>query len=134
MMKKKLNIIERTFLFAWPYMVLFSLVLFLVTGNFTNYVLSFLLGSLSSLMMNSLEYRIMKRVYEENPDKIRVRQLMVYPIKLLFFGLILYITHTQEGWNIWYAFIGLLTYRIVMFPVALIWANKDHGEGDDADA
>lgn len=131
MTREKRNIIERTFLFAWPYMLLFSLVLYLITHDFNNAVLSFLLGALSSLMMNSLQYRIMKQTFRENPDKIRVRQLMVYAVKLLFFGLILYITHTQEGWTIWYAFVGLLTYRIVMFPVALIWADDDDEEDDD---
>ncbi len=131
-MKNKINIIERTFLFAWPYMVLFSLVIFLITGNFDNYVLSFLLGALSSLMMNSLQYRIMKHLYAHNPEAIRSRQIMIYTVKLLFFGLILFITHSQNDWNVWYAFAGLLTYRIVMFPVALIWANKDDdGDGDD---
>ena len=59
-MKKK-DLIEKIFLFSWPYAILFSLILYLVTQD-VDLLLSFLLGVASSLLMNSLNYRIMKNI------------------------------------------------------------------------
>lgn len=68
-MKQKTNIIERTFLFSWPYAIVFSVVLYLITTNF-DWVISFLLGVFSVLLMQSLNYRIMKKLFKENPKKL----------------------------------------------------------------
>jgi len=123
-MKKK-NLIEKIFLFSWPYGILFSLILYIITQNL-DFVLSFLLGLSSSLLMNSLNYRIMKNVYEKNPDKIKSRHIIMYVVKFLFSALILFITfQNPEEWNIYFTFVGLLTFRIISIPVTLIFANKE---------
>ncbi len=127
---KKINVVERTFLFSWPYAILFVLITYLITKNW-DYVLSFLLGTFSGLLMQSLNYRIMKDLYKNNPEKIKSRQIILYFVKYVFYGLVLYITYQNSSqWNIYFAFVGILTFRIVSFPVVLIFANK----GDDEDA
>jgi hypothetical protein len=122
---QKKNLIEKIFLFSWPYGILFALVLYLITQN-TNYVLSFLLGLASSLLMNSLNYRVMKSIYEKRPEVIQSRHIFMFIIKFLFFALIMYIAYSDpEEWNIYYTFIGLLTFRLISIPVTLIFANKE---------
>ncbi|MDT8336784.1 MAG: ATP synthase subunit I [Candidatus Izemoplasmatales bacterium] len=128
-MKKK-DLIEKIFLFSWPYAILFSLILYLVTQNI-DWVLSFILGTASSLLMNSLNYRLMKNIYKNRPEKIKSRHIIMYFVKFLFFALILFIAYQNpEEWNIYFTFIGLLTFRIISFPVTLIFANKENQEDD----
>ncbi|MBN2540160.1 MAG: ATP synthase subunit I [Bacilli bacterium] len=128
-MKKKMNIIERTFLFSWPYTILFSLVLYLITTNF-DWVVSFLLGVFSVLLMQSLNYRVMKNAFKNDPSKIKSRSIILYLVKYVFYCIILYVALTEPDWNEYLTFAGLFTFRIVSFPVTLIYANK--GEDDDA--
>ena len=127
-MKKK-NIIERTFLFSWPFAFLFSLVLYLITQNF-DFVLSYILGVASVLLMQSMNYRIMKNLYKTNPSRIKSTTIIIYLAKYVFFGIILYVANTDPDWNVYLTFVGLFTFRIVSFPIALIYAKK----GDDEDA
>lgn len=126
---KKTNIIERTFLFCWPIAAIASIVIYLITRNF-NFVVSYLLGVFSVMLMQSVNYRIMKNLYKNNPAKIKSTTIIIYLVKYIFFGIILYVAQSDADWNVFYTFGGLMTYRIVMFPVALIYAKK--GEDEDA--
>jgi len=126
-MKNK-NIIEKTFLFAWPYAIIFSLVVFLITRDFDD-VLSFILGFATSLMVNSMNYRIMKATFVNQPDKIKYRQIFMFIVKYAFMGLILYITYQSDNFNVYFTFVGLLTFVIVSIPTSLIFSQR----GDDID-
>ncbi len=126
---KKANIIEKTFLISWPYAILFSIILYLITQNF-DYVLSFMLGVFSSLLMQSMNYRIMKNLYKNNPRRIKSTTIIIYLVKYVFFGIILYVANTDPEWNVYFTFVGLFTFRLVSFPIALIYAKK----GGDKDA
>lgn len=127
---KKTNLIEKIFLFAWPYAILFSLILYLITRD-KEYLLSFLLGFASSMLMNSLNYRIMKNIYKDKQHLIKKMHIIMYLAKSLFFALILFIAYRYpEEWNIYFTFVGLLTFRVVSLPVTLIFAKKD-GDLDD---
>ena len=121
---QKKNLIEKIFLFSWPYGIVFALVLYLITQD-TNYVFSFLLGLASSLLMNSLNYRVMKSIYEKRPEVIQSRHIFMFIIKFLFFALIMYIAYSDpEEWNIYFTFVGLLTFRLISIPITLIFANN----------
>ncbi len=130
-MKNKLNIIERTFLYSWPYALVFAAVTYLITKNW-DFVLSFVLGTATGLLMNSLNYRVMKNLFKTAPEKIKKTQIWIYIAKIVFYGVILYITNKSDEWNVYFVFVGILTYRIVLYPVALIYAKKDGGAGSDA--
>jgi len=67
---------------------------------------------------------------KNNPEKIKSRTIIIYLVKYVFFGIILYVSHTDPDWNVYLTFVGLLTFRIVTYPVAIISANK----GDDENA
>ena len=125
---KKTNLIEKIFLFSWPYVIVVSLAIYIITQNW-DFVLSFILGAASSLLMNSLNYRVMKNLYKNNPGLIKSRQVLIYFAKVIFYGILLYITHKDPEWNVYFAFAGILTYQIVAFPVTIISARKE-GDGD----
>lgn len=123
---KKTNVIERTFLFVWPIAIIASLVIYLISKD-SGLVVSYALGVLTVLMMQSLNYRIMKRTFKDRPEMIRRYTVFIYMAKMIFYGIILYVAYREPNWNIFAAFGGIMTYRIVMFPVTLIFAKK----GDD---
>lgn len=127
---KKSNIVEKTFLFSWPYAIVFSVVLYAITQNF-DFVISFILGVCSVLLMQSMNYRIMKNLYKNNPEKIKSRTIIIYLAKYVFFAIILYVAYQDPDWNPYLTLVGLMTFTIVTIPVTLIYANK---EDDDKDA
>ena len=127
-MKNK-DIIEKTFLFSWPYAIVFSIVLYLITKNF-DFVISFLLGTLTSLFVNSMNYKVMKSTYKFQPDKIKSRQIWMFIGKYIFMGLILFVTIQSDEYNEYYTFVGLMTFVVVAFPTAIIFSQR--GDADDA--
>lgn len=123
---KKANVIELTFLFVWPVAIVTSLIIFFISRD-GGLVVSYALGVLAVLMMQSMNYRIMKRTFKDNPQNIQRYTIFIYAIKLVFYGIILYVAYSEPGWNIFAAFGGIMTYRIVMYPTTFIFAKK----GDD---
>jgi Mg2+/citrate symporter len=127
-MKHK-NIIERTFLFAWPYAIVFSLIVYLITQNI-DFVISFILGFATSLLVNSMNYRIMKATYQSSPDKIKSRQIILYIAKYAFMAFILYFTYQSDGYNVYYTFVGLFTFVIISIPTAIIFSQRGDEENE----
>ena len=125
---KNRNVIEKTFLVAWPYAILFSLIAYLISSDF-NIVLSFLLGFLTSMMLHSMNYRVMKSTFQSEPNNIKTRQLIMFFTRFVFMGLILYISFTNERFNVYLTLVGLLTFVIVSIPVTLITYSR--GEKND---
>jgi hypothetical protein len=126
---KKANVIELTFLFCWPVSFVAALVLYLISGNW-GLVVSYVLGVFSVLMVQSMNYRIMKNVFKNNPSNIKRYTIFIYIAKFIFYGIILYVAYIEDNWDIFAALGGIMTYRIVMFPTTLIFAKK----GDDDSA
>jgi len=129
-LEKKMNVIEKSFLFAWPYTILASLVIFLIWHE-TNFMLSFILGSASTLLMNSLNYRVLKAAFKFNPASIKSKNIWMYIAKFVFFGVILYISNVNPEWNMYFVAAGMMTFRIVLTPLTLYYAKK--GEDDRLD-
>ncbi|MGD9910508.1 MAG: hypothetical protein AB7U79_07920 [Candidatus Izemoplasmatales bacterium] len=107
-----------------------SLVIYLVTQS-TDDLTSFILGSASSLLMNSLNYRVLKAAFQYQPDSVRLKSISMYIARFVFYGIILFICNTMEGWNLYLAAFGMLTFRIVLIPLTFYYAKK--GEGDRLD-
>lgn len=127
-MKQKTNVIEKTILFSWPYTIVVATGIFLVTSNW-DFVTSFLLGAVASLLMSSWNYRWMKRAYLEAPTLIQRHYILSYVIRFILFGVLLYITATNpESWNVYFTAVGILTYRIVLVPVVLIFGRTEGGD------
>lgn len=130
MKMKNANIIEKTFLLCWPAAIIIALIIYLITQS-GNYVTSYFLGVASVLLMQSMNYRMLKDLYKNNPSKIKSRTIWLYVARYVFFGVILYISYVDADWNIFYTLGGILTYKFVLVPTTLIFAKK--GE-DDSDA
>jgi len=131
-MKKKTNIIEMTFLFIIPYSLLFTLILYLVTHD-VDLVLSFVLGTFTGLLMNSLQYRMMKNAFANAPHTIRSKSIFIYLVKMIFYGFILYYVSTRpDEWNLYFVAIGILSYRVVLLIVTIIQSIRKSGDVDGA--
>ncbi len=126
---KNRDIIEKTFLFSWPYAILFSLVVYIITRN-VDYVISFMLGFGSSLMVNSMNYRVMKSTFQNNPGTIKWRQITMFIVRYAFMGLILYIAYSSEEFNEYYTFVGLLSFVIVAIPTSIIFSQRGDAEDE----
>ncbi|MBI9009864.1 MAG: ATP synthase subunit I [Tenericutes bacterium] len=126
---KKPNVIELTFLFTWPVSIIVALIIFLISGDW-GLVVSYILGVFTVLMMQSMNYRIMKNTFKNNPGNIQRYTIFIYIAKLVLYGIILYVAYNEPNWNIFATLGGIMTYRIVMFPTTIIFAKK----GDDDSA
>ncbi len=127
-MKQKTNVIEKTILFSWPYTIVVATGIYLFTSNW-DFVTSFLLGAVASLLMSSWNYRWMKRAYLEAPTLIQRHYILSYVIRFVLFGVLLYITATNpQSWNVYFTAVGILTYRIVLVPVVLIFGRTEGGD------
>lgn len=125
---KNSNLIEKTFLFTWPVAILASLLIYFISGN-SAYLISYILGVASVMMMQSLNYRVMKDLYKTNPAKIKSRTVLLYLARFVFYAVILYVVFQHEEWNIYFTLGGLLTFQAVLIPVTIIFADK----GDDTE-
>lgn len=131
-MKKKTNIIELTFLFVFPYTLLFSLILYLSTKD-TDFLLSFLLGTFTGLLMNSMQYRVMKNAFANAPQTIKSKTIILYLAKMVFYGFILYYVSTKpDEWNIYFVAVGILSYRVVLWIITIVQSIRKSGDIDGA--
>ncbi len=131
-MKKTTNIIEKTFLFILPYALLFALILYIITSNW-DFVLSYVLGTATGLLMNSLQYRIMKNAFAYAPNTIRGKTIVLYIVKMAFYAFILYfVSQNPTEWNIYFVAIGILSYRIVLLGITIIDTIRKSGDVDGA--
>lgn len=129
MQPKNLNMIEKTFLFLWPFIILFSIVAFLISGS-KDIVVSFLLGAFTSMLMNSFHYRTLKNAFANNQAMIKKAHVYVYILKMVLYTIVLYFSIRNPQWNVFLTFVGILSYRIVLFPVSLIMLRKENKEGN----
>ena len=127
---KNSNLIEKTFLFTWPVAFIASVLIYLISGN-SAYMISYILGVASVMMMQSLNYRMMKDLYKNNPAKIKSRTIMLYIVRFVFYAVILYVVVRHEEWNVYFALGGLLTFQVVLIPVTVIFADKGDETEDE---
>ena len=131
-MKTKTNIIEMTLLFVFPYALLFSLILYLATKDI-DFLLSFVLGTFTGLLMNSMSYRVMKNAFANAPNTIRSKTIILYLVKMVFYGFILYYVSTKpDEWNIYFVAVGILSYRIVLLVLTIVQSIRKSGDIDGA--
>lgn len=126
MKNRRINLVERAILFCWPVAFLASLIIYLITSNW-DLVFSYILGVASVLLMQSLNYRMMRELFKNSPSKVKSRTILMYIARFVFFGVVLYVVQINPDRNILYTLGGLMTYPIVIFFITLIFANK----GDD---
>lgn len=127
---------EKAFLRTFPFVLIValfaSIILYFVSGGF-DWVYSYVLGVMTSLLAMSMHYkRIMKVTFTE-PHKIRQATTFIYIFKFVMYSLILgYAIFDQKngGSMRWIAvLLGIETFRIVLFANIII--TKRVGEQND---
>jgi hypothetical protein len=127
-MKKRTNAIEWTMLLSWPAILIVGAAIYLFTGEWV-FVKSFALGAFTTLLMQSWNYKWMKKAFEEAPTMIKRNYVVSYIFRFVLYGVILYFTYQNaDAWNIYFTAGGILLYRVVLFPVVLILGKKKEGE------
>jgi len=61
---------------------------------------------------------------------VRTTTVLLYVAKMVLYGIVLYFVITSDKWNVILAFVGILSYRIVLFPVVFFTLRKQKKDGD----
>jgi hypothetical protein len=84
-MKHKTNVIEKTILFSWPFILVVSVIIYLFTFEWDN-VTSYALGAFASLLMQSWNYKWMKKAFLEAPTMIKRNYIVSYIFRFVLYG------------------------------------------------
>ena len=128
-LKVEKNLIEQAFVISWPVVGIGVLIVYLITQNRDD-TLSFLLGAATGLMVNSLNYRIMKTTFKSEPSLIQRRTMMMALVRFVLYGAILYVTYVMGGWNLYLTAGGILVFRVVPSVLTLVKHGKAGGDAD----
>lgn len=107
------KIYTRTFMIMWPFIVVVSGLLYFVVDGDTAY--SFALGSVASMLAMSYHYKAITKTMKERPDKVRFISVLNYAIRYVFYIVILGISFLREDFDLIYVFLGLISFKFVMF-------------------
>jgi len=101
----------KTFPFVWIYTGIIAVIFFIFIDQ--KWAISFVLGSVTSLMAMSMLYKSSKRVVES--DKITAQKLAIrnYAFRYFFYVLILVVTGYFDSFEILATAIGLFSFKIV---------------------
>ncbi len=126
------NIYVKTFAVVWPYIIITSLLAFIVfhftTFNATTIVVSYFLGSTVSVMLMSQNYKSLMKQATLDHAKLQSKTMKNYVFRFLFYGLILTIAHFNESLMMIPVFVGFTSFKLALMLTALIFRKDD----DDA--
>ncbi len=123
------KIFVKTFAYVWVYVLVLSVVFFLVFDG--DRTLSFFLGSMVTVMLMSQNYRSSMRTAEKDPEKLKRVSLRNVVFRFVFYALILFIAYLSDGLDIIFTFIGFLSFKVTMLLAFLL--HKGGGDDDRAD-
>lgn len=110
---KNNDVFIRTFPMVWIYTIIVSVILFLTVG--TEYGISFILGSATSLYAMSMLYKSSKKIMQsdkETAQKIAVRN---YAFRFMFYAIILVAAALSENLEVLGTAFGLFSFKIVLY-------------------
>ena len=108
----------KTFPFVWIYTGIIAIIFLIFINQI--WAVSFVLGSVTSLMTMSMLYKSSRRVVES--DKITAQKLAVrnYAFRYFFYVLILVVSGYFDSLELLATAIGLFSFKIVFYIVLLI--------------
>ncbi len=108
----------KTFPFVWIYTGIIAITFLIFINQI--WAVSFVLGSVTSLMTMSMLYKSSRRVVES--DKITAQKLAVrnYAFRYFFYVLILVVSGYFDSLELLATAIGLFSFKIVFYIVLLI--------------
>ncbi len=123
------NIYIKTFAVVWPYIIITSLLAFIVFQftpyEATNVVVSYFLGSTVSVMLMSQNYKSLMKQAATDYAKLQSKTMKNYVFRFLFYGLILTIAHFNETLMLMPVFVGFTSFKVALMLTALIFRKDD---------
>ena len=107
------DVFIKTFPLVWIYTIVVGIILFLTAGN--NWAISFVLGSVTSLMMMSMLYKSSKRVMQSEKDVAQKLAVRGYLIRYLFYAMVLVLSGLLPNLEILGTAAGLFSFKIVLY-------------------
>ncbi len=109
----------KTFPIVWIVTIIVGVLLW-VLGN-SSWGLSFILGSVTSLMMMSMLYKSSKKVLEQN-TKIKAQRLATrnYLFRYFFYAVILVAAAVHPNLHILFTAAGIFVFKIIFYIVLFI--------------
>ena len=116
----------KTFPFVWIYTGIIAVIFYIFINE--TWALSFVLGSVTSLMTMSMLYKSSKRVVES--DKATAQKIAVrnYAFRYFFYALILLVSGYFNSFEILATAIGLFSFKIV-FYILLFFESRGEKNG-----
>lgn len=102
-----------TFSLVWIYTLIIGIAIYFIFGKI--YGLSFLLGSVTSLMTMSMLYKSSKRILESDVAGARKLAIKNYTFRFLFYAIILIASGVLDNLDIFATAFGLLSFKIVLY-------------------
>ena len=102
-----------TFPLVWVYTLIIGAVLYFILGKI--YGLSFLLGSVTSLMTMSMLYKSSKRILESDVTGAQKLAIKNYTFRFIFYAIILVASGVLDNLDIFATAFGLLSFKIVLY-------------------
>lgn len=107
------DVFIKTFPLVWIYTIVVGIILFLTAGS--NWATSFILGSVTSLMMMSMLYKSSKKILQsEKKDAVKLAGRN-YAFRFFFYALILVISALLDNLEILGTAVGLFSFKIMLY-------------------
>ena len=103
----------KVFPFVWIYTAIIGAALWVFVNQ--EWGISFILGSVTSLMAMSMLYKNSKKVLESDVGSAQRMAYKNYAFRLAFYALILVISASLDSFEIIATAIGLLSFKVVLY-------------------
>jgi len=102
-----------TFPLVWIYTGFLGLAVYFIFGSI--YGISFVLGSVTSLMTMSMLYKSSKRILQNDVSGAKQMAIRNYAFRFLFYAVILIASGLLDNLDIFATAFGLLSFKIVLY-------------------
>ncbi len=125
-MNKHPSVFVRTFAVAWPYVIIMSLLAWLVFNQVI--AVSFFLGAITSIMLMSHNYKTTFNQLNKDPALLKRRAIQNYVFRFVLYGVILVVAHYSQGLEMIPTFVGFTSFKVALLLTALIYRGSDYNE------
>lgn len=118
----------KAFPFTWGLTILVALILWLTAGRI--WALSFVLGSVTTLMMMSVLYKSTMKALQPNAENVQKKVVLNYVFRYFFYAVILIAAALLENFEVIGVAIGLFTFKVSLY-LALFLERRNEVKNHD---
>ncbi len=122
-MNEEPNILVRTFAVVWPYVIIVSFLAWLIFDQVT--AVSFFLGSITSVMLMSHNYKTTFNTLNKDPALLKRRAIQNYIFRFILYAIILVIAYYGEGLSMIPTFVGFTSFKVALMITAVLFRGSD---------